>query len=593
MASRFSFDDMGMMAEPEQAVSIYDESRPVDILQGRGGAIGQFQFTPGSQYNLSIGGQFVGTANTEDEYRRLVQMAQQELDRSGKKAQVTFEDSRLRAAGFPQFHVEPKQTNPVIDMVLPIAASLLIPGSGPLLAAAKAAGGSLASSVLQGRAVDDALLRAAISGGTAFGVGQIPGLDSLGVAKAGALASGKTAGLGEAAAQQVASGAAGSAATGAADPIMTVVADRIVGGGLGSAAAGAISGGIGSIGADLVQPSAFDQAMELARMQNQYSVPMPGDDALITTIGQRIPQSTIGGSVPGFAGGAASTLLPDLTQFITNPPAQQPDYGTEEPEAVGTAPRVPKPIIPPAAIAVPAAAAATAALASSTGAPTNLLDQLADPSAYSGQETVAKSTSGKSGAAKAIQTANTIKGGIALAAGLGNALGLFGGGGSGSSGAGGIGGLGGGFNDLVAVQPFNRTRNPATFDPFTYGQYGGQFRFFGDERPQFQIGIGAPTVPGPNAGIAPQPEVPIQVKRGGPIRGIGGGQDDKIPAMLSDGEYVFSAQDVADLGDGSNDEGARRLDEMRKLIRKQAGRRNTKTIAKPQKSVSSLLRAAR
>jgi hypothetical protein len=81
--------------------------------------------------------------------------------------------------------------------------------------------------------------------------------------------------------------------------------------------------------------------------------------------------------------------------------------------------------------------------------------------------------------------------------------------------------------------------------------------------------------------------------RGGPIRGIGGGQDDKIPALLSDGEYVVSAQDVSDLGDGSNKEGARRLDEMRKLIRKRAGRKNIRSIAKPQKNVKSLMRAAK
>jgi hypothetical protein len=81
--------------------------------------------------------------------------------------------------------------------------------------------------------------------------------------------------------------------------------------------------------------------------------------------------------------------------------------------------------------------------------------------------------------------------------------------------------------------------------------------------------------------------------RGGPVKGIGGGQDDKIPALLSDGEYVISAQDVSDLGDGSNEEGARRLDEMRKLIRKGAGRKNIKSIAKPQKDVKSLLRAVK
>lgn len=49
--------------------------------------------------------------------------------------------------------------------------------------------------------------------------------------------------------------------------------------------------------------------------------------------------------------------------------------------------------------------------------------------------------------------------------------------------------------------------------------------------------------------------------------GGSGGQDDKINAFLSDGEYVFDADTVAALGDGNNRAGAAKLDEMRKKIR--------------------------
>lgn len=77
----------------------------------------------------------------------------------------------------------------------------------------------------------------------------------------------------------------------------------------------------------------------------------------------------------------------------------------------------------------------------------------------------------------------------------------------------------------------------------------------------------------------------------GPVKGIGSGQEDKIPAWLSDGEYVWSAQDVADLGDGSTDEGVRRLDKMRQMVRKQAGRKDVKKIAKPQKGIDHMLKA--
>ena len=79
----------------------------------------------------------------------------------------------------------------------------------------------------------------------------------------------------------------------------------------------------------------------------------------------------------------------------------------------------------------------------------------------------------------------------------------------------------------------------------------------------------------------------------GQVKGIGSGQEDKIPAWLSDGEYVWSAQDVADLGDGSTDEGVRRLDRMRKMVRQQAGRKDVKKIAKPQRGIEDMLKMVR
>jgi hypothetical protein len=51
------------------------------------------------------------------------------------------------------------------------------------------------------------------------------------------------------------------------------------------------------------------------------------------------------------------------------------------------------------------------------------------------------------------------------------------------------------------------------------------------------------------------------------VRGRGTGQSDEIPAMLADGEFVFDADTVAQLGDGSSDAGAHLLDEFRKSLR--------------------------
>jgi hypothetical protein len=67
-----------------------------------------------------------------------------------------------------------------------------------------------------------------------------------------------------------------------------------------------------------------------------------------------------------------------------------------------------------------------------------------------------------------------------------------------------------------------------------------------------------------------QPHVP-QFKTGTTghyVQGAGDGQSDDIPAMLADGEYVFDADTVAALGNGSNKAGALQLDKMRQEIRK-------------------------
>jgi hypothetical protein len=55
-------------------------------------------------------------------------------------------------------------------------------------------------------------------------------------------------------------------------------------------------------------------------------------------------------------------------------------------------------------------------------------------------------------------------------------------------------------------------------------------------------------------------------------KGSGSGRDDTIDARLSDGEYVMDAETVAMLGDGSSDEGARRLDKMRNELRQHKGK---------------------
>jgi hypothetical protein len=90
----------------------------------------------------------------------------------------------------------------------------------------------------------------------------------------------------------------------------------------------------------------------------------------------------------------------------------------------------------------------------------------------------------------------------------------------------------------------------------------------------------AASAPVPNTGdkfarwrdFKPRPEV-RNYAEGGDIdmsmlvQGDGGGQDDTVPINASNGEYVIDADAVSALGDGSNEEGARRLDEMVQMLR--------------------------
>jgi hypothetical protein len=51
------------------------------------------------------------------------------------------------------------------------------------------------------------------------------------------------------------------------------------------------------------------------------------------------------------------------------------------------------------------------------------------------------------------------------------------------------------------------------------------------------------------------------------VTGDGDGTSDSIPAMLANGEFVIPADVVSGLGNGSNDAGAKVLDEFLKTIR--------------------------
>ena len=55
-------------------------------------------------------------------------------------------------------------------------------------------------------------------------------------------------------------------------------------------------------------------------------------------------------------------------------------------------------------------------------------------------------------------------------------------------------------------------------------------------------------------------------RKTGPINGPGTGTSDSIPAMLSDGEFVFTAKAVRNAGHGSRRKGARRMYKLMKML---------------------------
>jgi hypothetical protein len=55
-------------------------------------------------------------------------------------------------------------------------------------------------------------------------------------------------------------------------------------------------------------------------------------------------------------------------------------------------------------------------------------------------------------------------------------------------------------------------------------------------------------------------------RKTGPINGPGTGTSDSIPAMLSDGEFVFTAKAVRNMGNGSRRKGAARMYKLMKML---------------------------
>ena len=85
----------------------------------------------------------------------------------------------------------------------------------------------------------------------------------------------------------------------------------------------------------------------------------------------------------------------------------------------------------------------------------------------------------------------------------------------------------------------------------------------------------------------------VNARAGGRINGPGDGKSDDIPALLSNGEHVIDAATVSDLGNGDNDTGQKRIEEIKQKIRSNAGRKNPNKASPKQKGLAVLLKSAR
>ena len=457
----------------------------------------------------------------------------------------------------------------IADFALPIIGAIALPGlgilGGTVGAAAGSAAGSALSGALQGEALNDILKKAAISGAATLAGGEL--LKGIGSTPVSSSVSG---GLDAATQAAVSAGLESAPITVVGSPLAGV-ASSAISGLTGSQLSNALSGIAEATKPQI--PSVIETAVQPPAPAPAPTPIPPVEAPPIVVTGQITPR--IEDAVGAIVGGAGIGELTRLGYSQAEIDAAIKEAQSRQDTVTATKPPSAIPIVP--------------GIFSSGPPPTMSNQEIADK-VLADQE--------KGG----LSTLEKIRLGL-LGADL--ISGLFKPGADNST-----------YTDKsgpLSYTPLNRQQAVPNFDVFTYGQdlpsaQRGEFLFFPPAGVQTTQPVANTTVPASQK-LAKGGEVEdgdmhddmvkhlMAYRSGGghmgpgKVKGIGSGQEDLIPAWLSDGEYVWSAQDVADLGDGSTDEGVRRLDKMREMVRKQAGRKNVKKIAKPQKGIESMLKA--
>ena len=104
------------------------------------------------------------------------------------------------------------------------------------------------------------------------------------------------------------------------------------------------------------------------------------------------------------------------------------------------------------------------------------------------------------------------------------------------------------------------------------------------------LAVGGSSRRGSTALVPHSGKMRVDFRHGDAVAGPGDGQSDDIPAMLADGEFVFPADVVSALGNGSTKAGSDKLYEMMHSIRARARKAHPKSLPPPAKSPLEYLR---
>ena len=557
----------------------------------------------------------LGRASTPEEMRALMEAANAQkygwnLYRGDEKGEFTsgaqlFGEADPRLGGV---------MGALVNIGLPIAMSF-IPGVGPLASAALSGAGATAGGLMTGKTLGDALKSGAITAGTAGLLGGTPVGDAVGktldkVPLVGDVLREINKLAPSAPAKAVADAAANEIVVTAARSALPGLVANAVGGGLANAftpqvitnpVTGEMSlqrpttpevpqeptGGLADAESILVTgsrvpPPNFMTAPLSGTLGGALSAATPGpanygdkvyeepqqEEPGTTVVGQRpldvpfIPPPSFTSAPPT---GAPETIAAPEDEIVVsnrNKPIVPPPLFTSTPPAGAldtvAAPedeivvsKRNEPVVPPSIVA-----STIANLAPSLNAPTTLE---ATPATEPKKNTID-------------DILDYIQLGSLALGGLGS---LFGGGDKAKTG----GALPGGWGGLSPVfgAQLPGANLPgltgATGGPRTAADLGSQglrsmqdyYRYgYGPEQSFFSyVPQGAPNTSKAYTGYA---------EGGFAVKGAGDGREDKIPALLSDGEYVIDAETVALLGNGSNKAGADMLDQFRVNVRKHKGR---------------------